>query len=147
MIGEYDEKAEKAKNTLTYLEKPELEIRNEDNNMKKMEITIRPESLEKLKDILAKNGVHGMTVYSAMGAGNQNSDISKIVELSGGQFHVNLLPKIVVITYIEDERSEKLISEIVDELSTGNVGDGKIAVVPLETIVRIRTGESGSKAL
>lgn len=76
MIGEYDEKAEKAKNTLTYLEKPEQEIRNEDNNMKKMEITIRPESLEKLKDILAKNGVHGMTVYSAMGAGNQNSDIS-----------------------------------------------------------------------
>ena len=67
MIGEYDEKAEKAKNTLTYLEKPEQEIRNEDNNMKKMEITIRPESLEKLKDILAKNGVHGMTVYSAMG--------------------------------------------------------------------------------
>ena len=65
MIGEYDEKAEKAKNTLTYLEKPEQEIRNEDNNMKKMEITIRPESLEKLKDILAKNGVHGMTVYSA----------------------------------------------------------------------------------
>ena len=49
-----------------------------------------------------------MTVYSAMGAGNQNSDISKIVELSGGQFHVNLLPKIVVITYIEDERSEEL---------------------------------------
>ncbi|RZI48045.1 P-II family nitrogen regulator [Lactococcus kimchii] len=115
--------------------------------MKKLEITIRPKSLEKLNDILAKNGVHGMTVYSAMGAGNQNSDISKVTELNSGQFHVNLLPKIAVVTYIEDEQSEKLLSEIVKEISTGNVGDGKIAVVPLETVVRIRTGESGSKAL
>ncbi len=115
--------------------------------MKKMEITIRPENLEKVKEILAKSGCSGMTLFSAMGAGNQKGDASEVTISKGGEFRINLLPKIHIVVYVKDESIEEVLLLIHEQLSSGQVGDGKVAVSDLETVMRIRTGERGEKAL
>ncbi|MFT8765444.1 P-II family nitrogen regulator [Lentilactobacillus hilgardii] len=115
-------------------------------NVKKLEITIRPENLEEVKQILSDRGVSGMTILSAMGAGNQKGEKTTTI-LKGGEFHINLLPKIHVITYVKDHLVGNILIDIHERLSTGEVGDGKVIVSPLEEVMRIRTGERGENAL
>ncbi|QGG59904.1 P-II family nitrogen regulator [Loigolactobacillus bifermentans] len=114
--------------------------------MKKLEIIIRPENLETLKQILSAHGVSGMTLLSAMGAGNQHGE-KDVTQLQGGNFHINLLPKIYIITYVKDISINDLLVDIHESLTTGDVGDGKVVVSALEDAMRIRTGERGEKAL
>lgn len=114
--------------------------------MKKLEMTIRPENLEDIKQILSDRGVSGMTILSAMGAGNQRGE-KDTTTLKGGEFHINLLPKIHVIAYVSDHLVNNILIEIHERLSTGVVGDGKVIVSPLEEAMRIRTGERGENAL
>ena len=113
--------------------------------MKKIEIIIRPEKLDTLKKILAKNDYGGLTVMSAMGCGHQKGfDKPEFQELG---LEANLLPKLYVMTVVWDEDLEEIITEIVEKLSTGNVGDGKFFISDIEDVVRIRTGERGEKTL
>lgn len=112
--------------------------------MKKLEIIIKPEKLEDLKAILEEQNVNGLNVTNIMGYGNQKGVVKKY---RGAEYRVNLLPKVKVETVVMDDVSEKLIDRIVEEINTGNYGDGKIFVYDVQDAVRIRTGERGHVAL
>ncbi len=112
--------------------------------MKKLEIIIRPEKLEDLKDILTVSGVTGMMISNIMGFGNQ---MGYTRQYRGVTYSVNLVSKLRVETVVKDEIVQEIIDKVTKTLSSGNVGDGKIFVYPVEEAIRIRTGETGENAL
>ena len=112
--------------------------------MKKLEIIIKPEKLEDLKEVLDTEEVNGLNIVNIMGYGNQKGIVKKY---RGAEYRVNLLPKIKVETVVAKENADKLIYKIVKEINTGNIGDGKIFVYDVADAVRIRTGERGKEAL
>lgn len=112
--------------------------------MKKLEIIIKPEKLEDLKEVLDTEEVNGLNIVNIMGYGNQKGVVKKY---RGAEYRVNLLPKIKVETVVAKEHADRLIDKIVKEINTGNIGDGKIFVYDVADAVRIRTGERGTKAL
>ncbi len=105
--------------------------------MKKLEIIIKPEKLEDLKEVLDSCEVNGMNIVNSMGYGNQKGIIKNY---RGSEYAVNLLPKVKVETVVTDEVAPTLIDKIVKEI-------GKIFVYDVEDAVRIRTGEHGTDAL
>ena len=113
--------------------------------MKKLEIIIRPDNLEDIKTILNNHGCGGMTIFSAMGCGNQKGE--KGTEFKGVRLNINLIPKIQVNAVIEDSILEEVLINIKEKLSTGNVGDGKVFIYDISDVMRIRTGERGVKAI
>ena len=112
--------------------------------MKKLEIIIKPEKLEDLKEVLDSCEVNGMNIVNSMGYGNQKGIIKNY---RGSEYAVNLLPKVKVETVVTDEVAPTLIDKIVKEINTGHFGDGKIFVYDVEDAVRILTGEHGTDAL
>jgi len=112
--------------------------------MKKLEIIIKPEKLESLKEILDNCKANGIMISNIMGYGNQKGYVQKY---RGTEYNVNILPKVKVETVITDDIAETIINKVVDEINTGNYGDGKIFVYNVEDAVRIRTGEHGYDAL
>ncbi len=113
--------------------------------MKKLEIVIKPEKLEGIKEVLSNHGCGGMTVFSAMGCGNQKG--SSKGEFNGVKLNINLIPKIQVNAVISDESLDLVLNEIYKEISSGNMGDGKVFIYDIYDVFRIRTGERGSNAL
>lgn len=114
--------------------------------MKKLEMIIRPDSLEKLKVILNEFSIGGITVTSVMGCGAQRGNVTeeyKGLKITG----MNLLPKILAIAVVNDEDVDNILSIIHENLATGQFGDGKVFVSHVEDIFRIRTGERGVKAI
>lgn len=111
---------------------------------KKVEMIIRPEKLEDLKELLNEMSVYGMMVTMISGCGRQKGRKNIY---RGAEFNINLLPKVKVETVVRDEVVPKLIEEVVKKIQTGEVGDGKIFVYNVEQAVKIRTGESGDDAL
>lgn len=112
--------------------------------MKKLEIIIKPEKLEMVKEILDENGINGMNFVNTMGYGNQNGVIKSY---NGKEYKIGFVPKIKVETIVADEVVEKVVQNILEEVNTGQYGDGKIAIYPVEDYIRIRTGERGNAAL
>lgn len=112
--------------------------------MIKLEIITRPEKLDVVKKILAKFEYSGMTVTAAMGCGHQKGYLQEFARLN---LDINLLPKIYIMTVVLGEDAEDIITELQQQLSTGNVGDGKIFVSDVRDVIRIRTGERGEKTL
>lgn len=112
--------------------------------MKKLEIIIRPEKLEVVKNILNDCGASGMMVTNIMGFGNQKG-ITHIYR--GTEYTVNLLPKLKVETVVADDKQKKIVDELCKQVASGSHGDGKIFIYDVEDAIRIRTGESGSVAL
>jgi nitrogen regulatory protein P-II 1 len=112
--------------------------------MKKLEIVIRPEKLEELKQILNDYNVSGLMITNVMGYGKQKGYVQIY---RGTQSNVNLLPKLKVETVVSADAAEKIIDRILKDISTGNIGDGKIFVYQVEEAIRIRTGETGDNAL
>ncbi len=112
--------------------------------MKKLEMIIRPEKLEDVKDILNQAQVYGMTVTMVSGAGHQKG---RKEMYRGTEISINLLPKVKVETVVADGIVNTLIDRICKDIQTGSVGDGKIFVYTVEDAVRIRTGERGEHAL
>lgn len=112
--------------------------------MKKIEVIIRPEKLDTLKKILARNEYSGLTVMTAMGCGHQKGLTKEFGELG---LEANLLPKLYVMTVVWEEDLEDILTEIHEKLSTGNVGDGKVFISDMQDVMRIRTGERGEKIL
>ena len=106
--------------------------------MKKLEIIIRPDKLEGLKELLTKNKCQGMTVFNVMGCGKQ---------MGIPNATVNLIPKVYVITVTNDDTLEDILHDIVAVIGTGTAGDGKVFVSTIDDTVRIRTGERGTNAL
>jgi nitrogen regulatory protein P-II 1 len=112
--------------------------------MKKLEVFIREEALDAVKNALQAIGIVGMNVFEVRGHGRQGG-----VELSwrGTSYHMDLLPKMQVNIILSDHNVEKAIETITAAARTGKEGDGLIFVYPVEDVVRIRTGERGRDAL
>lgn len=115
--------------------------------MKKLEIVIKPDKLETLKSILDDCGCGGMTIMAVMGCGKQKGNLNEVNEIKGLKVNINLLPKIQVNTVIADEILDNLLIQIKEQISSGNVGDGKVFIYDVEDAMRIRTGERGSKVI
>ncbi len=112
--------------------------------MKKLEIVIRPERLEDLKNILNDCNAQGLMITNIMGYGKQKGYVQIY---RGTETYVNLLPKVKVETVVSADIAEVIIERVLKEINTGNYGDGKIFVYEVEDVVRIRTGERGQDAL
>ncbi|XRO75802.1 P-II family nitrogen regulator [Methanocaldococcus sp. 28A] len=112
--------------------------------MKKVEAIIRPEKLEIVKKALADAGYLGMTVSEVKGRGVQGGIIERY---RGREYIVDLLQKVKIELVIKDEDVDKVIDIICENARTGNPGDGKIFVIPVEKVVRVRTKEENEKAL
>ncbi len=112
--------------------------------MKKVEAIIRPERLEVVKKALAEAGFKGMTVTEVKGRGVQMG----IVQVyRNKEYVIDLLPKIKIELVVPDDKVNKVIEIICENGRTGNFGDGKIFVLPVEEVVRVRTGEKGEGAI
>ncbi|OYT27166.1 MAG: transcriptional regulator [Thermoprotei archaeon ex4572_64] len=112
--------------------------------MKLIIAIIRQERFEQVKKALEDVGVIPMTVTTVVGRGEQKG-IS--LQYRGRSFSVDLIPKVKIEIVIEDERVEKVIDTIIKHAWTGKPGDGKIFILPVEDVIRIRTGERGVKAI
>jgi nitrogen regulatory protein P-II 1 len=112
--------------------------------MKKIEAIIKPFKLEEVKDALAEVGVEGMTVTEVKGFGRQKGQ-TEIYR--GSEYTVDFLPKIKLEIVLADEMIERASQAIVAAAKTGKIGDGKIFVLPMEQAVRIRTEETGERAV
>ncbi len=112
--------------------------------MKKIEVIIKPFKLDDVKEALSSLGVHGMTVTEVKGFGRQKGH-KEIYR--GAEYLVDFLPKIKVEMVVSSELVEQVIEKVIAAARTGSIGDGKIFVMPVETVVRIRTGERDLDAL
>jgi len=112
--------------------------------MKKLEAIIKPFKLEEVKDALAELGVEGMTVTEVKGFGRQKGH-TEIYR--GSEYTVDFLPKVKIEIVLADEIADKAVAAIVAAAKTGKIGDGKVFVLPVESAVRIRTDETGDKAV
>lgn len=112
--------------------------------MKKIEMIIRPEKLEDVKEILNESQISGMTVLMVSGCGHQKG---RKEIYRGAEVSINLLPKVMVQTVVQDDTVQDIINKVTQRIKTGNVGDGKIFVYNVEEAVRIRTSESGENAI
>jgi len=110
--------------------------------MKKLEVIIKPGKLEVVKKAMATSGYTGVTISQAEGHGNQKG----LTHDTGG-FRLELLPKLRMEIVVAEADLEKLIQAICGAAKTGEAGDGKIFVSDVQDVIRIRTGERGSKAL
>jgi len=112
--------------------------------MKKIEAIIKPFKLEEVKDALSELGIEGMTVTEVKGFGRQkgNTEIYR-----GSEYTVDFLPKIKIEIDVADAALEGAVAAIVKTAKTGKIGDGKVFVLPVENAVRIRTDETGDKAV
>jgi len=112
--------------------------------MKKIEAIIKPFKLDEVKDALVEIGVGGMTVTEVRGFGQQKGH-TEIYR--GTEYVIDFLPKVKIEVVVKDEDVEKVIETIMKTAQTGRVGDGKIFVIPVEEVIRIRTGERGEQAI
>ena len=112
--------------------------------MKKIEAIIREEKLESVKRVLEENGYSGLTVSEVSGRGRQKG---LCLQWRAGEYRVDFLPKLKIEIVILDEDMSKISHAIANSARTGEKGDGKIFVLPLDNAVRIRTGEDGDNAI
>ena len=112
--------------------------------MKKIEAIIREERLESVKRVLEDNGYFGMTVSEVSGRGRQNG---LSLQWRVGEYRVDLLPKVKIEVVVLDEDLSKTLHAIASSARTGEMGDGKIFIFPVDNAVRIRTGEDGDNAI
>lgn len=112
--------------------------------MKKIEAIIKPFKLEEVKIALTELGIEGMTVSEVKGFGRQKGH-TEIYR--GSEYTVDFLPKVKVEIVVPDEKLEPAVKAIGAAAKTGKIGDGKIFVLPIEQAVRIRTEETGEKAI
>ncbi len=112
--------------------------------MKLITAVIKPFRLDDVRNALAEVGVQGMTVTEVKGFGRQRGHTELY---RGAEYVVDFLPKVKIELAVADDMVERAIEAIVDSARTGKVGDGKIFVVALEQVVRIRTGETDEQAI
>lgn len=113
--------------------------------MMKIEAIIRPERLDNVKDALSDAGFHGMNIVHVTGRGVQKGIVH--MGRGGESYTVDMLPKVKVEVVIRDDDCDRVVKLICDAAHTGNIGDGKIFVMPVADAVRVRTGERGEAAV
>ncbi len=112
--------------------------------MKKVEAIIKPFKTDDVREALAESGIVGMTICEVKGFGRQKGHTELY---RGAEYQIDFLPKVKVEIVVADEQVDATIEAIIKAAKTGKIGDGKIFVYPIETAVRIRTGERGEEAL
>ena len=112
--------------------------------MKKIEAIIRPFKLDEVKIALVNAGVVGMTVSEVRGFGRQKGQTERY---RGSEYTVEFLQKLKIEIVIEDEQVNLVVDKIIAAARTGEIGDGKIFVYPVDQVVRIRTGEKNLEAV
>ena len=112
--------------------------------MKKIEAIIRPFKLEDVKIALVNSGIVGMTVSEVRGFGRQKGQVERY---RGSEFTVEFLQKLKVEVVVEDEKVNSDIDAIAEAAKTGEIGDGKIFITSIDSVVRIRTGDKDEEAL
>ena len=112
--------------------------------MKKIEAVIKPFKLDDVKEALQEIGLQGLTVTEAKGFGRQKGHTELY---RGAEYVVDFLPKIKIELVAPDARIDAAVEAIQNAARTGRIGDGKIFITPVESAIRIRTGESGDDAL
>jgi nitrogen regulatory protein PII len=112
--------------------------------MKKVEAIIKPFKLNDVKEGLTKLGIQGMTVTEVKGFGRQRGH-KEIYR--GAEYQIDFVPKIKMEIVVADSLLPEAVKVIQDKAHTGDIGDGKIFVIPMEDVIRIRTGESGNDAI
>lgn len=112
--------------------------------MKKIEAIIREEKLDAVRVALEKNGYFGMTVSEVSGRGREGG---LTLQWRVGEYKVDLLPKLKLEIVVLDEDVSKILSAIAKSARTGEMGDGKIFVLPVDDALRVRTGEDGDDAI
>ncbi len=112
--------------------------------MKKVEAIIRPFKLDEVKIALVNAGIVGMTVSEVRGFGRQKGQTERY---RGSEYTVEFLQKLKVEIVIEDDQVDMVVDKIIAAARTGEIGDGKIFISPVEQVVRIRTGEKNQSAV
>ncbi len=112
--------------------------------MKKIEAIIKPFKLDEVKDALHDVGVSGITVLEAKGFGRQKGHTELY---RGAEYVVDFLPKVKLEVVVDDAIAARVVEAIAAAAQTGRIGDGKIFVLPVESALRIRTGETDSDAI
>ncbi|WP_328894970.1 P-II family nitrogen regulator [Streptomyces sp. NBC_00236] len=112
--------------------------------MKLITAVVRPHRLDEVKAALRELGVHGLTVTEASGYGRQHGHTEVY---RGAEYRVDLVPKIRIEVVVADPDAEPVVDAIVRAARTDRIGDGKVWIQPVETVVRVRTGERGPDAL
>ncbi len=112
--------------------------------MKKIEAIVKPFKLDDVKEALSEIGIYGMTVTEVNGYGRQKGH-KEIYR--GAEYVVDFVPKIKVEIVVSDERADETVETVRNAANSGKIGDGKIFVLPVEKVVRVRTGETDEQAL
>jgi len=118
--------------------------RREQALMKKIDAIIKPFKLEEVKDALTELGVYGMTVSEVRGFGRQKGHKEAY---RGTEYTIEFVPKTKIEVVVVDSLANKVVETIIRTAKTGSIGDGKIFVSNLDEVVRIRTGETGDRAI
>jgi nitrogen regulatory protein PII len=112
--------------------------------MKMIVAVIKHFRLDEVRKALTDAGVHGMTLIEVKGFGKQKGHVELY---RGATYEVNFLPKVKLEVAVEDEQVDGIVEVICNAARTGEIGDGKIFIYPMDNVVRIRTGESGEAAI
>lgn len=112
--------------------------------MKKVEAIIRPFKLDEVKIALVNAGIVGMSVTEIRGFGRQKGQTERY---RGSEYTVEFLQKLKLEIVIEDDRVDEVVDKLTNAAKTGEIGDGKIFISPVESIIRIRTGEKNLEAI
>ncbi len=112
--------------------------------MKLIYAILKPFKLDEVRESLSELGIHGMTVSEVKGFGRQQGHTEMY---RGAEYVVDFLPKIKIEIAVGDEMVEAVVETIIKAAQTGKIGDGKIFVMPLDEVVRIRTNETGESAI
>ena len=112
--------------------------------MKMIVAILRPHSVEQARQALTELGVNGMTALEARGYGRQGGH-TEIYR--GAEYTIEFVPKTRIEVVVEDDMAERVVSALAAASRTGKIGDGKIFTMPVEDVLRVRTGETGAEAL
>ncbi|PFG38508.1 nitrogen regulatory protein P-II family [Georgenia soli] len=112
--------------------------------MKLVTAVVQPHRLDDVKKALEATGVHGMTVSEASGYGRQHGHTEVY---RGAEYTIELVPKVRVEVVVDDGDADAVVDAVVGAAQSGRIGDGKVWTVPVEDVVRVRTGERGADAL
>jgi nitrogen regulatory protein P-II 1 len=112
--------------------------------MKLVTAIVKPFVLDDVKSALETAGIMGMTVSEVQGYGRQKGHTEVY---RGAEYSVDFVPKVRIEVVVEDNLTDKVVDAVVESARTGKIGDGKVWVVPVEAVIRVRTGERGSDAL
>ena len=112
--------------------------------MKLIVAVLKPFKVDDVKDAVSKMGANGLTLSEAQGYGRQRGHTEVY---RGAEYEVDFVPKVRLEVLVDDAQADDMVAAIVEAAQTGKIGDGKLWVVPIDQVVRIRTGERGTDAL